>query len=180
MGFSHHIGVLDIKTHSEIKSMTYKQLVTRFGKPNNDGRVSCYDITKEIYDLGKYCDFEFLKKHKIKLFDKKVTNSRLNNDHQFYGITKEGFEALIDSYRVMVLKYYKKMAEEKFEFFDTIHGDPIKRHFQAMVSEWEHKPYLLEGEELVASWKYEYAVFELVRIYKSIDWETQIVTMTGH
>lgn len=176
MGYRNKIGILDKSLHEEIKRMTYKQLVEKFGE---DDYAPCYEITKEIYEIGKYWEHDFLKLHTFPLFTRKATHKHFNDGGEFFGITKEGFQAIINSYKDMVLKYYTKMRDEKFEFFDTLHGDPVKNYFKDKVREWEYPPYSFQGESICQSWKYEYSVFELVRIYKSIDWEKQIVTITG-
>ena len=58
-------------------------------------------------------------------------------------------------------------------------------HIKSMGQEWgvglfDHmRPYDLEGDSLVTSWKYEYAVFELVRIYKTFDWKKNVMIYYG-
>jgi len=46
-------------------------------------------------------------------------------------------------------------------------------HFHEMINEWNYKPYDLDetNPEITMSWKYEYAIFELVRIYKAFNWK---------
>ena len=42
-------------------------------------------------------------------------------------------------------------------------------------------PYNLEnGEQVVNSYKYEYSLFELVRIYKAFDWKNNIMIYYGY
>lgn len=35
-------------------------------------------------------------------------------------------------------------------------------------------------DEVTSSWKYEYSIFELVRIYKSFDWENNVMIHYGY
>ena len=37
-----------------------------------------------------------------------------------------------------------------------------------------------ENPKLVSSWKYEYEVFELVRIYKTFDWKRNVMIYYGY
>jgi hypothetical protein len=177
MGYRNKIGILDKSVHDEIKRMTYKKLIQKYN-PQED-YVACYNITKEIYEIGKYWEHDFINEYTFPLFTRKDTNQKFNQDGEFYGITKEGFKKIIESYREIIIKYYTKMRDEKFDFMDTMHGDPIKRYFKDKVNEWEFGTFSFEGEELVHSWKYEYAIFELVRLYKAVEWDKQIVTITG-
>ena len=43
------------------------------------------------------------------------------------------------------------------------------------------KPYDLDDDTdcIVNSWKYEYVIFELVRIYKTFDWKNDVLLYVG-
>lgn len=58
----------------------------------------------------------------------------------------------------------------------------IIEHLRSMRNEWFFGlPYDLEdGIEVTTSWKYEYAIFELVRIYKTFDWENDYLIYYGY
>lgn len=57
----------------------------------------------------------------------------------------------------------------------------IIEHIRSMRTEWVSLiPYNLErGNEITTSWKYEYGIFELVRIYKSFDWKKNVMVWYG-
>lgn len=55
------------------------------------------------------------------------------------------------------------------------------QHIRSMRMEWNLTPYNLnEGDEVTHSWKYEYSIFELVRIYKQFDWENNVMIYYGY
>lgn len=58
----------------------------------------------------------------------------------------------------------------------------IIEHIRSFRSEWvQLTPYDLEhGDRITTSWKYEYNVFELVRIYKTFDWKRNIMVYYGY
>jgi hypothetical protein len=69
---------------------------------------------------------------------------------------------------------FKDIPQEiSMKLFHHVHGNSI---------EWlQMTPYDLEsGDEVTTSWKYEYAIFELVRIYKTFDWENDIMIYYGY
>jgi uncharacterized ubiquitin-like protein YukD len=77
----------------------------------------------------------------------------------------------------------------KYKFdFSTITQDEqnalfeIIEHVRSMRSEWNNlTPYDLEkGSEVTTSWKYEYGIFELVKIYKSFDWKRNVMVYYGY
>lgn len=55
-------------------------------------------------------------------------------------------------------------------------------HIRSMRTEWTClTPYNLKnGDNITTSWKYEYAIFELVRIYKSFDWKRNVMIYYGY
>jgi hypothetical protein len=58
----------------------------------------------------------------------------------------------------------------------------IIEHIRSMRLEWTAlTPYNLEqGDSITSSWKYEYGIFELVRIYKSFDWKKNVMIYYGY
>jgi len=58
----------------------------------------------------------------------------------------------------------------------------IIEHVRSMRIEWTClTPFNLEkGEQITNSWKYEYGIFELVRIYKSFDWKKNVMIYYGY
>jgi hypothetical protein len=63
----------------------------------------------------------------------------------------------------------------------------IIKHIRSFGREWgintfmDTVPYDLErGNEVTTSWKFEYEVFELVRIYKTFDWKRNIMIYYGY
>jgi hypothetical protein len=58
----------------------------------------------------------------------------------------------------------------------------IIEHVRQMRTEWIRlTPYDLKyGNSITTSWKYEYAIFELVRIYKSFDWKRNVMIYYGY
>ncbi len=77
----------------------------------------------------------------------------------------------------------------KYKFdFDKITDDQqtalfeILDHIRCMRSEWNYlTPFNLEkGNQITTSWKYEYGIFELVRIYKSFDWKKNVMFYYGY
>ena len=61
-------------------------------------------------------------------------------------------------------------------------------HVRSMAIEWgvtgfldEMVPYSLDpNRELVSSWKYEYAIFNLVLLYRTFDWKSNIMIYYGY
>jgi hypothetical protein len=75
------------------------------------------------------------------------------------------------------LDFSKITKEEQTSLVEII------EHVRSMRNEWVSpylKPYdLNKGDEITTSWKYEYGIFELVRIYKTFDWKKNVMVYYG-
>ena len=58
----------------------------------------------------------------------------------------------------------------------------VIEHVRIMRTEWTAMtPYdLTSGDEATTSWKYEYVIFELVRIYKTFNWKKNVMIYYGY
>jgi hypothetical protein len=117
----------------------------------------------QLYEIGKYLVFETEELSDFYDFD--ISESR------FSILTKEGLKKLIQLFASWVEESYKKLTTATFE--------ELKIHARQMHMEWEncfdYHPYVLDQEnpdgEMAHSWKHEYAIFNLVYIYRTFDWE---------
>ena len=170
------------------------------------GHVGVYDIAYNThYELGKYVD-QFPKKFFKTVFKKKETQKHFTEEHDFYVVEKEFVEELINYYSEKVGSIYKNLLDPFFddegksraEFMadksnhlsekDLTAVFLVLDHVKSMGMEWgvkfpwlETKPYSLDPErELVSSWKYEYAIFNLVNLYRTFDWKRNIMIYYGY
>lgn len=226
MGYRNYIGVMPKKEYNKIKSLTTQEVYDFYNlKSEYDGErpyKGVYDFGKELYEFGKYVDFNPPKGSMKNFFKKKETQQRWGDEHDFYIVTKEFLAYVIDTYNERVKTYYNKMLEPLIgerktlyskdnpsEFLNSIKrtfntGDgpdyicsfdwskitpnemscivEIIEHVRNMRTEWTClTPYNLErGDEITTSWKYEYSIFELVRIYKSFDWKKNVMIYYGY
>ena len=182
MGYRNKIALLNVKTYNNIKDKTYQEIAKKYG----DGKyVGCYQIAKEVYEIGKYWEHDFLNKYKKNIFAKKATNRRFNEESEFYIIGKDGLKAIIDSYHKKIAEYYKSILKPDPRDVELgLHTKP-EEHIKNQLKEWDNqfniKPYnlSLDKDEIISSWKYEYSIFELVRIYKTVDESKQLICLTG-
>jgi hypothetical protein len=195
MGYRNYIGSIKKTEYDKIRSLTVKQLIAFYNKGEEENHVSHSDIVDEIYEFGKYCDFE-IDDFKTPLFKKKKTHDHINEDCELVVLSKEGLAKIIENYRNKNIEYYKSMykpfedKDERFKFgqFITLtdeQKEAIEKIRYLLISkfnEWTMKaPYNLEnGDEVTDSWSYEYSIFELVRIYKTFDWKNKILIYYGH
>ena len=177
---------------------------------DEDSYININNFVTEIHELGKYCEFDYPKKSIKPFFRKKETQSIFSSDHDLYVVEKEFLANIISTYKERIKLYYNNMVNpflDNKEFLNSIKveyniGDNdysfdftkitveqqtamynMINHVKSMRLEWTH----LDGfdlndgtDEITSSWKYEYAIFELVRIYKTFDWKRNVMVYYGH
>lgn len=223
MGYRNYIGVMPKKEYNKIKSLKkhelydfYKESKKLHDDTPDDFYLGPYDFGKELYEFGKYVDFNPPKKSMKSFFKNKELKEEYNDDGELYVVTKEFLAYIIQTYNNRIKKYYNEMimpfmdAEgrfpEKESFLDSVKKEygleddkykfdftkitdeqqtalyNIIQHVRNFRTEWTClTPYDLEkGDEITGSWKYEYAIFELVRIYKSFDWKKNVMMYYGY
>lgn len=223
MGYRNYIGIMPKKDYNKIKSLT-KQEVYDYYKVKSDFEdeepyIGVYDFGKELYELGKYVDFNPPKGSVKPFFKKKDTQDRWEGDNELNIVTKEFLGYVIDSYKERIKTYYNDILIPFFgekadiykrdkpsdflnsvkhtydENFDPVYSFDFSKltqkettalfkiidHVKSMRLEWIHKTYDLDrGDEVTTSWKYEYVIFELVRIYKNFDWKKNVMIYYGY
>lgn len=95
------------------------------------------------------------------------TSEFLKSSQRLFG------ESIEDDYK---FDFSKITDKEQTQLYNIIY------HIRNMHTEWSKlTPFNLEEEEKVTtSWKYEYAIFELIRIYKTFDWKNNFMIYYGY
>jgi hypothetical protein len=206
--------------------MTKDQLIEYYKIEREDYEIEegyigmgVYDFGKELYEFGKYTDFEPPKGSLKTFFKNKELNKYYTDEHDFNIVTPEFLAYIIDSYKKIVTDYYNDMMNPFFgkkverydrdnptDFLNSVMVEynypnnkykfdfslitqeeqnslwKIIDHVRSMRTEWTAiTPYdLSRGDEVTTSWKYEYVIFELVRIYKTFDWKKNVMIYYGY
>lgn len=164
-----------------------------------DGYISGSEIGDEVYYLGSAYFDDFIEniksdpdsdpniKHYQNFFSDKKLNKIYNEETELYLIEKEFLELIIESYRIYINNYYSNMLKTITSSGITEISEKnlstICNHIRSMSFEWIGKegPYKLSNltDSITTSHKYEYAIFELIRIYKTFDWENKNMFFYG-
>lgn len=199
MGYRHYLYAVPKSQVAEIQACKTANDLTEFAKRHNypydedDGWLSLYKVGKELYELEKYSKIGFkLESERPSVF----TSDELKNEYADYGfalLTKDDFKAIIEFYRQKIIDWFqsllnmddrivipKGMTKEQYQF------ENLKQEVQVKIDGWSGKyreiyPIDLDEsrERIIGVWDYEYAIFELVRLYKSFDWENDELVLVG-
>jgi hypothetical protein len=208
------------REYNKIKSMSEEELIEFYNiekEENGFWYKGVYEFGEELYEFGKFTDFNIPKKF-IKPFFKNEKLMLKYNEYDFFTIKKEVLELIINHYQEKIKKYYNEMVNPIFgldnsgnqiesNLLDSIkikytHPDNdylfdlsnitqkkqnalynMINHVKRMQIEWvDLTPFdLNDGKQIITnSWKYEYGIFELVRIYKSFDWKKNLMFYYGY
>lgn len=185
MGYRNYINVISKEVYLETKDLTKEELCQKYPDiaeeddwDDDDNVISWYfpkrelPTFRELHCLGKYCDFP------IEDYTEPYFSKWECSDTEFSVASQELLLTIIEEYRKTILENYKNDLEKSEE--------EIKVDIKRKITEWngygsEIYPYSLniENKGIVRSWLYEYAIFELVHIYKTIDWENEILIYSG-
>jgi hypothetical protein len=201
MGYRTYIGKISKTEWEKITDLSKEDLYKLHDEDPEDGWVSMNELCEQLYELGKYTEFDDSKFY-TPFFRNTETQDYYKSDHDFHIVGKDFFEHVIEHYSDKVRKYYDEMLKSfwnpetkdfKIELSELT--PEYKKslylcieHCRSMAMEWgvttwwgKETPFNLEkGDYVTTSWKYEYSVFELVRLYKTFDWENDLLIYYGY
>ncbi len=190
----------------KIKDLNKRQFIRKFKLQKDECGKYNVDIHKifnqELFNFGSSVSYD-CQETAESLFSQKDTRDLV--DDEYYNLrvlTKEDFANLIEQERKIVAEHYHKMLEpfivtypDEREWYDLrldftkgkqYEFDSFRNWLSSKYREWNpllkhSKPYNLDDEhkQCVSSWKREYAIFELVRIYKSFNWKHNVMVIYG-
>lgn len=202
MGYRHYFYLVDKKDVEKVKDKTCDELVgltIEYGMEVGEDRYFYFNDEKfmnkkEIFEFGKlYWDdtADRIYSKGTPLFEKEETRERFD-DYRPYVMGQDAMLEAINIYKEKIIKYYKGLLKDgdtkKFEYFYDITPEDIKdmaviaRHIEDELWWWERMGAInvdLEDEAISDSWLFEHQIFELVRLYKSIDWKNKCLLFYG-
>jgi hypothetical protein len=170
MGYRLRLGKIP-KTEKQKYSGMTEDDVWALLEPQDDAPYRPPNHT-ELYELGKYVNYA---DHVSNFYDFEL------GDCEFWIMSKDGLLAIIQDYHKKIHDHYKDLLEEK---------EDRENFLRSRVREWDApeknfgiRPYYLDEEhvdgEVVRSWQYEYAIFNLTYIYRHFDWENDYLIYSG-
>jgi hypothetical protein len=172
MGYRLYIGEINKEEHDKMQKMSYKYLVAKYNK--GDESISNYQLVNELHGFGKYYDMDTSKYNHF-FATEEIRKHFDEND--FWIVDKEFLLSIIEKERIVMANWYRECTKKSHE--------ELVFEMENLASEWEGKfgvcPYdlNLSKPNLIASWKRDYNIFDLVRIYKTFDFEKNHLVYYG-
>lgn len=204
MGYRHYLYAVPKKQVEEIQSCktnedwcnfaeNYGYKVDRGCRDDGSGCVFPYQIGRAIYELGKYSEIgSKLESERPSPFTSEELKERYSDDG-FALLTKDDFKAVIEAYRQKIVDWFQSLLNSDKS---PITSNKLSKEERKRL-EWEYEirdkldawsgkyfgilPIDLDEsrERITGDWSYEYAIFELVRVYKTFDWENDDLVLVG-
>ena len=141
-------------------------------------------LGEDLYCFGKYADWAYdMQNRNESIF----SNDEIKDLYCDYGpviCTKADFEAVINEYKKLIITYYESLLVKTDNDNITVEQKQ-KRHIENQLNEWKNdfgsSPINMDDNTNVItdSWLFEYAIFELVRLYKTFDWKHDALILIG-
>lgn len=199
MGYRHYLYAVSKKQVAEIQACKTNEDWIDFAKRHDyrydkdDEWLPPYKVGKKLYELGKYSEIGFrLESERPSLF----TSEELKEKYSDYGfslLTKDDFKAVIEAYRQKIIAWLESLlnTDERICFSEELTKEQyqfkeLKQEIQDKIDSWSGKYFGISPidldesrERITGDWSYEYAIFELVRLYKVFDWENDDLVLVG-
>lgn len=193
MGYRYYMGVIPKEVYSTIKECKTKEdiaikmnILQKYNKIDNylysGDWLSQYNID-EVSDMA----FRLNKKtDENKFFDDNSLNAIYNSDESLFKITQENLLELIEIYEKEIKENYLYKIKEIEEERDTENpNEALKtaiRFIEAKSMKWERRSPLikdLNANKLSNSYSAEDSIFNLLYLYKTVNFNTHIVYING-
>ena len=204
MGYRHYLYAVPKKQVEEIQACktnedwcnfaeSYGYKVDRDCCDGESGRFSPYKIGSSIYELGKHSEIGFkLEFERPSLFTSEELKERYSDDG-FALLTKDDFKAVIEFYRQKIIAWLESLLNPNESRIDANKLSKEERkhleweyEIKDKLDAWSGKYFGISPidldesrERITGDWSYEYAIFELVRVYKIFDWENDDLVLVG-
>jgi len=178
MGYSYYISIISKEVVKDLENLTYDKLIKRFESEYDYFNIQDLPMIN-IYEFG---DLDAVDVDSICLKGRPLfNNEELSADLEHYGPVLVGREGLLEGisiYKAKITSYLKKLLVDDD---DNSARAKQEKHIKHTLSEWEMGSAInLNSKESISySTSYEYAIFELVRLLKTIDFEKDTILFYG-
>lgn len=189
MGYRNYLYTIPKKNVKRVRKLNLKEIKEKYGDKEDDGYVDYENVLKDmkcIFEYGKlYWDDTIERIHNTgeRLFlDGEVQENF--EDLDIYLVGKEALKVTIEIYENKIKNMYKNLLNN-----DDLKDSEVRSKLESHIAEysnWWNRSYvgllnLDESDECICnSWLYEHQIFELVRLYKTIDFEKYDLVFLGY
>lgn len=162
MGYRTRLGRLSKKDAPDLLKISLEEWKDKGESPQYESPASP-KVHEELFEIGKY--FHYESEHKKPFYPDPEILKYFESEFEI--LEKEGLKGIIQWYHNKIIEVFSVSDEE------LLTG--AKKKLEVWNNKFDLLPYWLDEERtdgaIVRSWLYEYAIFNLVHIYRTFDWE---------
>lgn len=194
MSYNYHLVALDKSIFNKIHDLTSEQFSIYLSNVNKGEKFDNFwsvVLSRQLYDLGGLSDeiYDYIMENTDELFTQESTCEEFY-DYTLKVANKNVLSEIINIYQKETQKYYQSffkpnvLGKKSYAnmSIDDIAEDRKKELFWMLYHHCISPTINLEENQptiLTSSWDYEYAVFNLVHIFKTFDWEKDVLLICG-
>lgn len=185
MGYIYRLGKVPKIEKEKIDGLNETEVINLL----NDRNLARPKIHTELYELGRWLNFD--KKYFSPFYSFNL------EEEEFWIVGKDFLSFLIENYRLGILDEYSKYLKVLTKYYNkeiiesTDEADLAMciSNVNSKVAEWGLKfglcPYYLDESDdrkdgkLARSWKYEYAIFNLISIYQDFNFNDDYLILSA-
>ena len=193
MGYRYYMGVIPKEVYLTIKECKTKEdIATKMNILPKYNKIDNYLYSGDWlsqYNIDEVSDMAFRLNKKTdenKFFNDNSLNAIYNSDESLFKITQESLLELIEIYEKEIKENYLYKIKEIEEERDTTNpNEALKtaiRFIEAKSMKWERRSPLikdLNANKLSNSYSAEDSIFNLLYLYKTVNFNTHIVYING-
>lgn len=190
MGYRHYLYKIKKEELNKIRNMSNSDLYLYTKSNEDDGWWSPLDLFKGkcIYCLGDIDNklYKVLNNNKIsEIFAQEEVKEHME-EYDNGILNADGFLKILELYKEHIVNYFKDLLKDGYEESwkkDKTSAEKLKEHIEEktrMIENCNEYDFNLKNEQITDSWYYEYALFELIRLYKTIDWQNNYVVYLAY
>lgn len=193
MGYRHYFYKVEKEVLEKLHTFTeteFEEWQKQHKNVTSYGDVPLYKIGEVFFEFGKYYENagSIMEQGKPLFEDKELTD--IHQEKMPHIVGQEAVLDAIQYFRSLIIKYHEDLlgitADEDMSFErrydDLTDEERYKRDIESRYEEWTTNLFMkgdhctalnldTTDDALTHSWKYEYAIFDLVRLYKQTDWD---------
>ena len=185
MGYRYYLYKVKKDELNKIRNMTNSDLYIYTKSNDEDNYWSPLDLFRDkcIYELGEIDNtmWKILKNNRI---DEIFTQEEVKEHMEEYDngiLNADGFLKIMETYKEKIVSYlndllvdgYKESWRENKTSYEKMKEYlEEKIRFITVSDEYDFN---LKNERITGSWTFEYSLFELIRLYKTINWDNYYV-----
>lgn len=190
MGYRHYLYKVKKEDLNKIRNMSNSDLYIYTKSCEDDSYWSPLDLFKgsRIYELGEIDDvlYKILQEDRInEIFIQEEVKEKME-EYDNGILNADGFFKIMELYRNKVIYYFNDLLVDGYKESwrkDKTSYEKLKSHIKEkinLIANAGEYDFNLQHEQITNSWTFEYALFELIRLYKTIDWDNYYVVYLAY